>query len=98
MGTLIGMLVPNGIIFINISFILFMGIIMGFGNFIPLNYYPSSFRSILNIIPTTAAFDNVRSAILYNPFNWSGFFLILFGTIFIGIITLIISHKKFRKI
>ena len=98
LGTLIGMLVSNGIFFVNISFILFMGITMGFGNFIPLNYYPHSFLSVVNTIPTTAAFENVRSVILHNPFNWAGFFLTLFGTIIIGIITLIISHKIFRKI
>ncbi|HIM53236.1 MAG TPA: hypothetical protein EYI88_01490 [Candidatus Marinimicrobia bacterium] len=97
-GTLIGMLVSNGIFFVNISFILFMGITMGFGNFIPLKYYPYSFLSVVNTIPTTAAFENVRSVILHNPFNWAGFFLTLFGTIIIGIITLIISHKIFRKI
>lgn len=97
-GTLIGMLVSNGIFFVNISFILFLGVTMGFGNFIPLKYYPISFLSVINSIPTTTAFENVRSVILHNPFNWVGFSLTLLGTIIIGIITLIISHKIFRKI
>ena len=98
LGTLMGMLVSNGILFVNISFLLFVGITMGFGNFIPLKYYPPSFFSIINFIPTTAAFENIRSVILHNPFSLPGFFLTLLGTIFIGIITLIISHKIFRKI
>jgi ABC-type multidrug transport system permease subunit len=98
LGTLIGMLVSNHISFVNISFILFLGVTMGFGNFIPLKYYPNSYLSVINTIPTTTAFENVRSVILYGPFNWAGFFLTLIGTILICIITLIISHKVFRKI
>ena len=98
LGTLIGMLVSNHISFVNISFILLLGVTMGFGNFIPLKYYPDSYLSVINTIPTTTAFENVRSVILYGPFNWAGFFLTLIGTILICIITLIISHKVFRKI
>jgi len=98
LGTLIGMLVSNYISFVNISFIFFLGVTMGFGNFIPLKYYPNSYLSIINTIPTTTAFENVRSVILYSPFNWAGFFLTLIGTILICIITLIISYKVFRKI
>jgi ABC-type multidrug transport system permease subunit len=98
LGTFVGILVSNGILFVNISFILFLAVTMGFGNFIPLKYYPPSFLSVINTIPTTTAFENVRSVILHNPFNWAGFLLTLLGTIFIGIITLIISHKIFRKL
>jgi len=98
LGTFIGMLASNGIIFVNISFILFLAITMGFGNFIPLKYYPHSFLSVINNIPTTTAFENIRTVILHNPFNWSGFFLTLLGTIIIGIFALIVSNKIFRKI
>ena len=98
LGTLIGMLISNHISFVNVSLILFLGVTMGFGNFIPLKYYPNSYLSVINTIPTTIAFENVRSVILYGPFNWAGFFLTLIGTILICIITLIVSHKVFRKI
>jgi len=98
LGTLIGILVSNHTSFVYVSFIIFLGVTMGFGNFIPLKYYPGSYLSIINTIPTTAAFENVRSVILYAPINWVGFFLTLFGTIITCIITLIISHKVFRRI
>lgn len=98
LGTLVGMLVSHHFSFLNISFILFLFIAIGFGNFIPLTYYPSSYLSIINNIPTTLAFENVRSIILFTSFSWIGFFLTLIGTIFICIFMLIISYKVFRKI
>ena len=98
LGTLVGMLVSNNMLFNNLSFFLFLAITMGFGNFIPIHYYPSSFTNVIHSIPTTSAFENVRSVILHNPFDWGGFFLTLLGTFLIGIITLILSHKIFRKI
>ena len=97
-GTFLGLLISNGMLLTNISFFLFIFITMGLGNFIPLENYPNSYLAVIENIPTTAAFANIKSVIIHNPFNWQGFSFTLLGSIILFIITLISSHKIFRKI
>ena len=98
LGTLIGGLVENDNLYYNIICLLFLSLTIGLGNFIPLSYYPKSFIYIITFIPTIFSFENVRSIILHNPFNWLSFFLTLFVTFILSIFNLIISYKIFRKI
>jgi len=97
-GTFLGLLISNAMLLTNISFFLFIYVSMGLGNFIPLENYPSSYLAVIENIPTTAAFANIKSVIIHSPFNWAGFFFTLLGTIILFIITLITSHKVLRKL
>ena len=98
MGTFLGLLISNAMLLTNISFFLFIFITMGLGNFIPLENYPNSYLAVIENIPTTTAFANIKSVIIHSPFNWYGFSFTLLGSIILFIITLISSHKIFRKI
>lgn len=98
LGTLIGGLVENNNLYYNIICFLFLSLTIGLGNFIPLSYYPESFSSIITFLPTVFSFENIRSIILHNQFNWLSFFLTLFLTFILSIFNLIISYKIFRKI
>ena len=98
LGALIGGVVENDNLYYNIVCLLFLSLTIGLGNFIPLSYYPKSFLSIITFIPTVFSFENLRSIILHNPFNWLSFFLTLFLTFILSIFNLIISYKIFRKI
>jgi len=98
LGTFLGMILPGRMVFTNVSFFIFLFISFGLGNFIPLEFFPETYLTIIEAIPTTGAFANIKSVIIHTPFNWKGFFFTLMGTIIIFIITLISSHKLFRKI
>jgi hypothetical protein len=98
LGTLVGTIISNINLYFNLVCLLLLSLTIGLGNFIPLTYYPESFLSIITILPTVFSFENVRSIILHNQFNWLGFFLTLFLTLFISIVNLIFSYKIFRKI
>jgi len=98
MGTFLGLLISNAMLLTNISFFLFIFITMGLGNFIPLENYPNSYLAVIENIPTTTAFANIKSVIIHSPFNWYGFSFTLLGSNILFIITLISSHKIFRKI
>ena len=50
-GTLIGLIISNRIIFIQLSLVIFIIISFGMGSFIPLNSYPESYKTIINIFP-----------------------------------------------
>ncbi len=98
LGTFLGLIIPGRMVFTNISFFIFLFISFGLGNFIPLDLFPESYLSIIEAIPTTWAFANLKTVIVHTPFNWQGFFFTLMGTIIIFIISLIASHKLFRKL
>ncbi|MDP6570695.1 MAG: hypothetical protein QGF57_05590 [Candidatus Marinimicrobia bacterium] len=97
LGTFLGMILPGRMVFTNVSFLIFLFISFGLGNFIPLGNFPESYLTIIEAIPTTTAFANIKTVIIHTPFNWKGFFFTLMGTIIIFIISLIASHKLFRK-
>ena len=98
LGILLGILIPNRIICIQISFALFIIISMGMGAFIPINSYPISYLAIINKIPLVIVMQNIQSIIIHQSIQWISFFLSLVVTTILFIITLIISNNKFRKI
>ncbi len=98
LGTLVGGLVANDNLYFNIICFIFLSLTLGLGNFIPLKYYPESFLSIITFIPIVFSFENVRSIILNDPFNWFSFFSNFFLTFILALLNLIISFKNFRKI
>ena len=97
-GTFVGSSISNNNIFYSIIYFLFLCLAIGFGNFIPLKYYPESFLSIINLIPTVSSFENIRSIILQNIFNWTSFILTLLLSVFLSALNLIFSHKTFRRV
>ena len=98
LGILLGILIPNRIICIQISLALFIIISMGMGAFIPINSYPISYLAIINKIPLVIVMQNIQSIIIHQSIQWISFFLSLVVTTILFIITLIISNNKFRKI
>ena len=91
-------LISNRIIFIQSSFILFLFLTLGLGTFIPFNYYPDGFTSIIGNIPLSIVIGNIQAIITHNPIQWVSYFLTIGLIIIIIIITLIISHNILRKI
>ena len=98
LGTMFGLVISNGMVFIQSSFILFLLLSLGMGTFIPMNYYPNRFISILGNIPLTTVFGNIQAIITHDPIRWTSFFLTIGLIIIITIITLIMSHNIFRRI
>ena len=98
LGTMLGLVISNAIVFIQTSFILFLLLSVGFGTFIPMNYYPDGFTFIIGKIPLTTVIRNIQGIITHDPTQWVSYFLTI-GLIFIiAIIAIIISHNIFRKI
>ena len=98
LGTMFGLIISNGMVFIQSSFVLFLVMSLGMGLFIPLSYYPDGFTSIIGNIPITIVFENIQAIITHDPIQWVSFFLTIGLIIIIVIITLIISHNIFRRI
>ena len=98
LGTMLGLVISNGLVFIQTSFILFLLLSFGMGTFIPMGYYPHGFTSIMGNIPLTTVIGNIQAIITHDPIQWVSFFLTIGLIIIIAIITLIISHNILRKI
>ena len=98
LGTIFGLVISNGMAFIQSSFSLFLLLTFGMGTFIPMSYYPDGFTSIIGNIPLTIVFANVQSIIIHDPIQWVSYFLTIGLIILIIIITLIFSHNILRKI
>ena len=97
-GTFIGIIISNNTLFIYISCIIFLIITMGFGTFIPINYYPDSYISVIEMVPILHVIQNVQALISHNSIDWVGFFLTIFATIILLIASLVISYQVFRKV
>ena len=98
LGTLIGLIISNRIIFIQISLVLFIIISMGIGAFIPISSYPVSYLAIANKLPLIIVLQNMQSIIIHQSIQWTSFFLTLVLSIILFCITLIASNKIFRNI
>ena len=98
LGMLIGLVISNRTIFIQLSLALFIIISMGLGAFIPLNNYPESYLVIINKIPLMIVIQNLQSIVIHQSVQWTSFFLTLALTILLFFITLIASNKVFRNI
>jgi len=98
LGAMIGLLISNRIIFIQISLALFIIISLGMGAFIPISSYPESYIAIVNKIPLMVILQNMQSIIIHQNIQWISFFLTLIITTLLFIITLITSNKVFRNI
>ena len=96
-GTLIGLIISNGMAFIQFSFTIFLFTSVGMGIFIPMSYYPDGYISIMGRIPFTIVFGNIQAAIINDSIHWPGLFLTIGITGIIIIIALILSHKIFRS-
>ena len=89
---------PNIALTVSISLLTVMVFAALFGTFIPLNSYPASFIMVVNSIPLTALLQNLQSIVVHDSIRWGSFFLSLVLTAVLFIISLIISHKIFRKV
>jgi len=98
LGTLFGLIIPNGMTLIHIYSILFLLLSVGMGTFIPLDNYPGAYVSIIEKIPITFVFKNVQAAIINDPIQWLNYFLTIGMLFIIIVISLIITHKVFRKV
>ena len=98
LGTLFGLIISNGLAFMQFSFIIFLLLSVGMGTFIPMSYYPDGYATIMEKIPLIIVFGNIQAAIINDPIHWFGFFMAIGITGIIVIISLILSHKKFRTI
>ena len=68
------------------------------GTFVPMNYYPDGFTSLIGNFPLTIVFANIQAIITHDPIQWISYFLTIGLIILIIIITLIISYNILRKI
>ena len=98
LGTLIGLIISNGLAFIQFSFIIFLLLSVGMGTFIPMSYYPDGYVTVMEKIPLVIVFGNIQAAIINDPIHWFGFSMAIGITGIIIIISLILSHKKFRTL
>ena len=98
LGLLMGVLISNRIVFIQLSLALFLIISLGIGAFIPISSYPESYLAIVNKLPLMIIVQNLQSIIIHQSIQWISFFLSLILTLLLFIITLIISKKLFRSI
>ena len=98
LGTILGLVISNAIVFIQTSFILFLLLSVGFGTFIPMNYYPDGFTSIVGNIPLTIVFANLQAIIIHDPMQWISIFLTIGLAVIIFIAALVLSHNIFRRI
>ena len=98
LGTIFGLIISNGMVFIQSSFILFLLLSLSMGTFIPMSYYPDGFTSIIGNIPLTTVFGNIQAIITHESIQWTSFFLTIGLIIIIMIITLIMSFNIFRRI
>jgi len=98
LGMLIGLLISNSIIIIQISLLLFIIISLGMGAFIPINNYPESYLVIANKIPLLIVVQNLQAMIIHQSIQWISFFLSLALTTLLFVITLITCNKIFRNI
>ena len=98
LGILMGLLISNLIIFIQISLASFLIISLGMGAFIPISYYPDSYLAIADKIPLIILVKNLQSIIIHQSVQWTSFFLTLVLITLLFCINLIISNKVFRNI
>ena len=98
LGILFGLMLSNGNTLIQISFIAFILLSLGMGNFIPLTYYPLDYINIIDKIPLVYIFNNIQGVIINEPISWISYFLTIVAIILILLISLIMSYKIFRKI
>ena len=98
LGMLMGLLIANQIIFIQLSLALFIIISLGIGAFIPISSYPESYLAIAEKIPLMIIVQNLQSIIIHQSVHWISFFLTLGLTMLLFCITLITSNKVFRNI
>ena len=98
LGMLMGLVIANQIIFIQLSLALFIIISLGIGAFIPISSYPASYLAIVNKIPLMIIVQNLQSIIIHNSVQWGSFFLMLIISTLLFFISLIISNKVFRNI
>tara|TARA_B100000315_G_C14195408_1_gene415196 strand:- start:140 stop:484 length:345 start_codon:yes stop_codon:yes gene_type:complete len=97
-GIFIGMFISHQIIFVQFSLALFIIISLGLGSFIPISSYPESYIKIISNLPLMIVIENLHSIIIHQSIQWVGFFLTLFITILLFVITLINSNKIIRNI
>ena len=69
LGTFFGMIIIGRMLFTYITLTLFLFTILGLGNFIPLQQYPESYKEMIELIPITSAFSNIKSvkAVSFGP-------------------------------
>ena len=94
-GTLIGLIISNGMTFIQFSIIIFLLLSVGMGTFIPMSYYPDGYVFIMEKIPLTIVFGNIQAAIINDPIHWLDPFISIGMTGIIMFISLILSYKIF---
>ena len=73
----LSLIISKQIMIMQLSIIVFMLLSFGMGNFIPLNEYPISYASIINVFPITALFKNIQAIIINSSIQWSGLILTL---------------------
>ena len=98
LGMLLGLLISNRTIIIQLSLVLFIIISLGMGAFIPIRSYPDSYLAIITQIPLTIVFQNMQSIIIHQSIQWASFFLTLLIITLLFFISLITSNKVFRNI
>ena len=98
LGTLLGMIVSNILIFIQLILYFFLILAFGLGTFIPLNKYPIGYILFVDKIPLTNIILNLQKVIINEPLDWLSFFTTILLIVLTNIISLIISYKVVRKI
>tara|TARA_B100000945_G_scaffold314695_1_gene312658 strand:- start:17 stop:763 length:747 start_codon:yes stop_codon:yes gene_type:complete len=98
MGTLLGLLIPKRLLYLQISIIVLFIFCFGLGIFIPLSSYPSAYINVISFIPLIDIIKNIQSIITHYPISWFSYISNLMMAILFFLIAIIISKKNMRKL
>ena len=97
MGTLLGILIKDGIVLISIILLMFLILALSIGSFLPLTIFPTNYVEVVSLLPLTSIINSCQMIIQNGTITYIGIFLTFLLNIFLVLLTIVVSYKTFRK-
>ena len=97
LGNLIGIFVKHGIALISMILFIFLVLTLSIGSFLPLVHFPVNYVDLVSKFPLTMIINNCQIIIQNNVSSYIGPFITYLINIVLILITIVVSHKSFRK-
>ena len=97
MGTLLGILIKDGIVLISIILLMFLILALSIGSFLPLTIFPTNYVEVVSLLPLTSIINSCQMIIQNGTITYIGIFLTFSLNIFLVLLTIVISYKTFRQ-